>query len=491
MRNSCHFDCSMRTIWQMLLLSLFYASASVLMAQGEPPDSGSSLTLKGLDEIEEPQMAAEEDVQVGMGDGDETQASKNSQTKSVRGGIVPSAQGLIEAKLSALKRESLVQEQELAKADRFFYQEDAIERKTFDINSYLAISIINSAPTDEYRLRNTEVYLDGKLVARGGKRHAGLPVSKDIFFGAIEPGCHELWVKAKYIRLKNDLISRFKVDRIERIEARQPFIAKDGYRIEIGIEGFEAQSSLASFYRGPQVRFNRTVIPNFLPGAPIVSLDDVLKEGRVRISFVDEKSSQYRLIKKSLEIDGLRILNDTPHDQKKEDTLVFDAPLAEGKHKLSTTLTFGEKKWIKGGAEYNFRLRFNRDFYVISGQTTLINLTGMPKGGISNVSQKSRFASAKSQIKSEQYKEFFPDETCEEILAKEQAKFKNAATEVDQPKMERPDGQGNKAEGAVKALPVANPQAAPEVAPIEAEQPQTNSSGAPHDEDPIKDESKE
>lgn len=355
----------------------------------------------------------------------EHNASVLKQDEAHRKKSLPSLNELVEAKLFSLKKKQEQLEQELASAALQFAKIEAIDSRTFDSNAYLSLSIINSAPPLDYGLKSTEIIIDGKRVARGGKRNRGLPRAREIFFGAVAPGCHEIVVKAQYVRLKNDLISQFKVNRIERVVKSQTFVAKNGHRVEIEIEGFEAHNSLANFYRGPAVRFNRSVRPNFLPGSSLISLDEVLNQGRVHIEYSTADTSLHRLIEKSVSIDGLPVLTKEQHDSAKAASVVFDGPLAEGKHRVNVTLLFGENTRV-GGPLYNFRLKFDRDFHVISGQSTIINLVGLPNDGFKGVSEASRYARAESRIVSRENSDFFPEMTCKELLAKEQERSRLA-----------------------------------------------------------------
>jgi len=359
-------------------------------------------------------------------------AQEEAKERPARRSVLPSVDQLIEAKISALKARQDEQEKELGVLDARLAQEIAIENKVFDQSAYLSVSMINSAPGLDYRLDGTEIYVDGKLIAKGGKRNHGLPRAQEVFFGPVPEGCHQLLVKAKYTRLKNDILQRFKVNRVEHIVETQAFVAKKGYRLDIEIQGFEKHSTFVNWYRGPAVRFNRSVRPNFLPGAAMVSIDEVLKQGRVKIEYITEDQSTHRLLKKSLRLDGLPILVDELHDQAQSGNVVFDAPLREGKHTLNVTLLFAEKKWISGGPSYNFRLSFDREFYVIGGQTTLVNLTGMPKGGIRNNLENSRYARASSKIFPEENQEFFPPMTCQEIKEQEKQAQKAATQKAQQ-----------------------------------------------------------
>jgi hypothetical protein len=290
--------------------------------------------------------------------------------------------------------------------------------KGFDEKAYFSLSMVNNAPFKDYRLDFSKIYLDGILIAQGGKRNWGLPPSEQLFFGNLKPGCHEITVEAKYTRLTNTLIDRFKINRVQRIKKTQAFIAKNGYEISIKIEGFEKQNTFFDWYKGPDIRFDTAKKPNFLPGEPLVSMDAVLNQGRVKIIYTTEDISEHRLLEKSLSIDGLPILQKEHHIEGKDGSIVFGAPLREGKHRLNAVLLFGEKKWISGGMNYNFRLSFDRDFYVAQGFTTLINLVGMPKGGISRNQSNTKYAQATTQIIRED-SDFFPGETCKEIKTKE------------------------------------------------------------------------
>jgi hypothetical protein len=331
---------------------------------------------------------------------------------------VPSEKALIDAKSNALNEKLKEQEILLAKSSQSLQVEEKQHDKIFSSQAYLSASIINSAPAHEYLLKSTEVILDGNhRVSLGGRDNQGLPRNNDkIFFAPLVPGCHEITVKAHYVRLKNDIINIFSDAKREYYITRTlPFIAKSGYRVELEIEGFEAPISLFNWYHGPELRFNRSVRPNFLFGSALLSLDQVLKQGRLRVDYATEEQSNHELANKSLSIDGLPILVDEKHDTKTGKDLIFEAPIGEGKHRLSATLVFAEKKRVSGGPSYNFKLSFERDFYVVSGNTTALSLTGMPKGGFRSTSQESRYARVTSKIMAEDDKSFFPQERCRDI----------------------------------------------------------------------------
>lgn len=344
--------------------------------------------------------------------------------------MLPTVDELIEAKLSALDAKLAEQEQALSEVEFKLSKEYEKEQKIFDEHANLTISIKNTAPPREYRLERTEIYVDGKLFARGGPRNRGLPRKSELFFGAVLPGCHEILVKARYVRLKNDLISQFKVNRIERLTAQQTFVARASEHIEIEIEGFEAHNTFANFYRGPAIRFNKSMRPNFISSAPLVSLNEIFNQGRLYIDYITEEPSHHRLIEKNVSIDGLPVLTKEKVDAISTRAVVFDAPLSEGKHTLSVTLVFGEQKWIGGGPLYNFRLKFDRDFYVLSGQTTIVNLTGMPKDGFRSNAEDTRYARATSKILSNDDEEVFPNLTCKELKAKADEEKRRADAEA-------------------------------------------------------------
>lgn len=338
---------------------------------------------------------------------------------------------LMTKKVQAL--ESAVQEQklELAKTSLALEKERQIEGGVFDSSAYLFVNIVNNAPTKDYRLESTEIYLDkaSKPIAIGSRRFQGLPRNTEVFAGSIAPGCHELTVKATYTRLSNTVISQFKgINRVEKITKTQAFVAQNGYRLKIEVQGFEAVNTFAHLYRGPQLRFNNSVSPNFLFGSPLASLDEVVNQGRVHISYQTEDSSSHRLISKSLRIDGLPVLANATHDQTRDENLVFSSPLADGPHKLHVELLFGEIKRITGGPMYNFRLKFDRDFVVVSGQTTNISLIGLPKNGFRSEQGQSRYARATTQVVSTQNAEFFKSGTCKEILEKAATPSASATT---------------------------------------------------------------
>lgn len=339
---------------------------------------------------------------------------------------LPSPEQLIKAKLTALEDKQAEQERALAEIELKMAEEQQKGHKLFDDAAYLSLSMTNTAPKSEYRLEHTEIYVDGKLFAEGGKRNQGLPRKREFYSGPIAPGCHDIVVQTRSIRLKNDLISRFKVDREVIQTARQTIVAKAGHRIDLHIEGYEAHNTFANFYRGPALRFNRLVRPNVLPELTPLSLEGIFNAGRVYVDYVTDNTTTHRLIEKSVSIDGMPVLVKEKHNSHNEKDIIFDAPLSEGKHTLSISLIFAEKKWIKGSPLYNLRLNFDRDFYVISGQTTLINLTGIPRDSFHGSRENARYARAKSQIVPTNDDEFFPNLSCREIA--DQARAREAAT---------------------------------------------------------------
>lgn len=413
------FECHIKTLGRALAVAMLAMGFNALATNSTQvvAQNNQSKQAISFDELDAQEKTAEKPKKVADEEADVADGTEKPAT--TRRKLLPSENELVEAKLSALEKKLKEQENALAKAKLALEKEQAVEKSTFDNNAYFSLSITNEAPPLDYRLERTEIFVDGKRIARGGKRNRGLPRVREIFFGPVMPGCHEVIAKAVYVRQKNDLISRFKVNRIEHVSKSQTFIAKNGYRVELAIEGYEAHNTFFNLFRSPALRFNKSVRPNFLPGAPIVSMDDVLKQGRVKINYSTEDSSQSQLLEKSVSIDGLPILVKEKHDVTNNNNIIFDGPLAEGKHTLNVVLLFGEKKWVEGGPSYNFRLKFDRDFYVISGQATLVNLIGMPKDGFRSAAEDSRYARAESRILSIENSEFFPEEGCSLLLAKE------------------------------------------------------------------------
>ena len=375
---------------------------------------------------------------------------------------LPSLDVLVNAKLEALLAKQSEQEAALKIAEQKLMLEKDNQNRIFDSSAYFSLAIINTAPVDQYRLDSTAIYLDGssRPFARGGKRNHGLPHSYEVFFGAVTPGCHEVRVVAKYVRLKNNLIEHFLgVKREVIIDESQTFIAKDGYRVEIEIEGFEKQNQVARFFRGPAVRFNTFTRVNYLQGASLVNLDDVLKQGRVHIDYLTDPDGSHRLIEKSISIDGLPVLTNEKQNPENLNYVIFDAPLAEGNHRLNVTLLFGQKKWVGGGPLYNFRLSFDRDFSVISGQTTIVNLVGMPRDGVRSNPLETRYARATSQIVETKDPSFFPNESCRVHAERELELLREKEINKVVPEPEQP-----KAHEAKPEHPAA-PEVAPEKAP--------------------------
>jgi hypothetical protein len=324
--------------------------------------------------------------------------------------VLPTASELLDLKLNAVNKSLSELDSLLINSQKDLAKEQGLENKVFDKRAYFSLSIVNKAPESKYRLESTEIYIDDakKPLAQGGPHNQGMPRKNELFFGAITPGCHELLVKAKFVRITNDLVGKLAVNRVEKITAIQAFNAAPGYLINIEIEGYETENTFASFDKSPGIRFINKAEPNFLPGKPLISLDDVLKQGRLQINYITEDLSNHKLASKSVSIDGRPILTDEKYDQK-DGAIIFDAPITPGEHNLNTTLVFTEKKWITGGPSYNFRLSFAQKFYVELGQTTVINLAGMPKGGIKSALDETRYAKSSTQIVAKDFKEFFFD----------------------------------------------------------------------------------
>jgi hypothetical protein len=331
---------------------------------------------------------------------------------------LPNLDQLVQAKLEALRAKLNDQKILSTQAELNLSEAQIVEKRTFDTNAYLSLAIFNSAPPSEYRLEKTEIFLDNhaQAISLGGPLNQGLPRNNEqIYFSTVTPGCHELIVKATYVRLKNTVISQFQnINRQEIVTKKQAFIAKDGYRINIEIEGFEAQNSLVKLFRSLDIRFNKSVSPNFLPGAPLGSLDGVLKQGLVQINYRNGDPGYY-LLKKSVSIDGLPIISNETHDQKRDDARIFSAPLAEGTHKLNVTLLFAPHQRVGGGPTYNFRLSFDRDFAVLNAQTSVITVVGLPENGFRGDGKDSRYARVTSSILSQEDLSVFPATSCKEI----------------------------------------------------------------------------
>lgn len=348
---------------------------------------------------------------------------------------LPELDHLMEQKLSALKEVIKEQSMELAQTSEALAKERNIESRTVDGTAFFKLNIVNNAPQSEYRLDHLEVYLDGskKPLAIGSSRNKGLPKNTELFVGSLAPGCHNVLVKATFIRLKNRLIDQFKsAKRVEKVVAQQAFIAQQGFTVAMQIEGFEKGSTPISFYHGPWFRFNNSVKPNAIVGPAIPSLGKVFSEGILKVTYETDEEKKYRLAEKSLLIDGLPIFQASAVTDGKDQEVLFNAPLSEGRHRLHGTLVFKEQKRITGGPSYNMRLNFDRDFVVVSGQTTHIELLGMPKDGFRRNGQ-SRVLKATSKIIDAEQVDFFPTQTCEEIKkAEEKAKQSKSTTSKSQ-----------------------------------------------------------
>jgi hypothetical protein len=322
--------------------------------------------------------------------------------KSAANNVV-SLDSLMKAKLEALKAKLSEQKELIRDAEIRLAKAQSIEKEVIDSSAYISISFFNAAPSSEYRLESAEIYLDNEKK----------PLDQ-VYFAPLKPGCHEVVVKAKYTRLKNSLLDRFKnIKKVEIITKSQAFIAQEGFRIELEIEGFEARNSLARFFAGPDLRFNKLVRPNFLPGAPLVALDSIVNQGRVHLDFTSENPDYY-LLKKNITIDNLPILINESHDHIKDKNTLFDKPISEGEHKLKVTLVFAPKKKIGTGPTYNFKLSFERDFAVIRGQMTQINLITLPKGGLKGWATESRYARVHSRILATDEQGVFINDSCKE-----------------------------------------------------------------------------
>lgn len=238
---------------------------------------------------------------------------------------LPTLNHLMAAKLAELKNKLAEQELLLSRVDVELENIKHKEKQAFASEAYLSLSIFNSAPPADYRLLKSEIVLDGKIISMGGANNQGLPRNNEqIFFAPIEPGCHEIVVRASYERLKNDMIKRFKgPKRIENLILTQAVIAKNGYLIDLEIEGFEAKNTLLNPMRGPALRFERSVRPNALPKSTLLSMDNVLKEGQVIINYISEDDSSLVLKSQNMSIDALPILVKEKQASKAGATLMF------------------------------------------------------------------------------------------------------------------------------------------------------------------------
>ncbi|MCA9507612.1 MAG: hypothetical protein KC505_04225 [Myxococcales bacterium] len=353
---------------------------------------------------------------------------------------LPNLSDLIKAKIGALKNRLNEQDILLAKIDLALAKEQEREKQVFDEAFYLSMSMFNAMPQAQYKLISTEIWVDKKLVSQGGKNNYGLPRNNQrIYFSPLSSGCHEVIVKAKVQRLRNDVLNKFKgLNKIENIENQLTISTRDGYEVGLDIELFESQKFSVKDYRSPSIRFNPVAKPIFLPGAPLVSKEEVLNQGQLLIDYVNDDNSHYHLLSKNLSIDGLPILSQQEHNEEQEKNIVYKAPLAQGRHKLNVALLFGEKTRVQGGPTYKFRLSFEREFFVRSGQTSLVNLIAMPDGGNRRNPYNARYARVSSVIKGTNDSAIFPEKSCRELKAIEVAAEKNKKISQPQVQSEQP-----------------------------------------------------
>lgn len=338
---------------------------------------------------------------------------KKRKKSSVKKTNLPTIESLISSKYEALKQKQAEQEQELANIMVSFEKENDIKEKIFDDFAYIQLNFINSVSPREFRLDSIKLFIDNEsspFYEIGPYKKQNIELSP-LYFGKIPQGCHTITAKAVYTRLTNNLIRNFFVKRHEEIEKKQTFIAKSGYQNHLDIEFFKETHSIVSAYKNPYIRFNNLVKPNFLQSAPLVSLQEAINQGRLRLSYSNEDSKNYEIKSKRISIDGLLIINT---GDLKQENLLYDAPLRSGKHSLNVDLVMGPKRMVKGSA-YNFELSFKRDFYIVSGQTTAVDLLTLPKTGIAKNRTKTTYARVTSEIFSEQNQEFFPPMSCKEF----------------------------------------------------------------------------
>lgn len=395
-----------------------------------------------------------------------------------RSSLLPDLDTLMKAKFDALNSKLKEQETELVSVREALAKEQEQQQRIFDDQAYLSMSMLFSAPASDYRLMTTEVLVNGRVVSRGGPKNLGLPRNQErIYFAPLAMGCHEVIVRAKIMRTKTDLISRFKgLNRIETLEKKLTINPRPGIHIDLGVEIFEAVNSIAQFFRKPDIRFNRLVQPNFIKGAPLVSNEEVMQQGQVRISYINDDKVKQELITKSVSIDGLPILSDKVHDANREKDIVFEAPLTEGRHVLQATLVFAEKTWIEGGPRYKFSLTFKREFYVRSGSSTSVQLIALPDGGNRRNPRDARYARVVSEISAAEEKELFLEQTCREYLAQ----AKSAGQIVIEPAKTEPKNHDTITESSGSDVPKEEKEANPEEGaqkPADQEEPAPKAQG--------------
>lgn len=356
-----------------------------------------------------------------------TSRKKKKNRKKVKNkSPLPTLNKLIEDKISNLASQISEQSSKIENLEKEIETEKKLQDEFFDSDAYLNLRVVNKAPQAYYKLESSKIYLDGKLITQGRKSYENLPGLDPLYNGPISQGCHVLSVELQYTRLKNDLITRFLgVERNIVIVKEQHFVAKSGYVVGLEAEGFEQQNSLLSFYRGPALRFNGWAKPVFVKNAPIASLNSVISQGRLNITFINEDAQNYELESKSLSIDGMPILKDVEHENS-SGNIIFDSSIREGKHTLNVELIFTEKKSVRGGPTYKLKLDFNRVFYVLSGQITYLELVTLPKEGLARDPSQNVFATAKSKVASSLDPEFFPS-SCFELTQESSEETKEEA----------------------------------------------------------------
>jgi hypothetical protein len=205
----------------------------------------------------------------------------------------------------------------------------------------------------------------------------------------------------------------------------------------------------------------------------------------VHINYLTKDNEPYRLLKKSVSIDGLPILVDEKHDPVTDTNVVLQAPLAEGKHHLNVVLLFGESKWVKGGPLYNFRLTFDRDFQMVSGQDTYVDVEAKLRDGFIPSEPDSRYARVTTSIRSKEYADVFSDLTCKEQRDKqaaiEQKKLREDAKKTESVKQPIEETKPEKApvqEAAPQAPTEKSPDVQENVPPVKAPE---NAPSAPNE----------
>lgn len=241
----------------------------------------------------------------------------------------------------------------------------------FDTDARLIIKNMNDIGSG-FAFQEAKYFLDNQEIALITTEDSQKPV---IFDNFLKEGNHTVRIEKKY--LPNNKIFTYMNDKKFVLTGKTEVALKPGNTTYLDVVSYETsqlKDPLNMKYAiklVPHTGNGRTIlpvsdIPHLLPGSPVTETSLIIVSSR-------ELEPGFKLLSQEIVLDGKRLKNAIPGTEGKTGLILFEGPVAPGKHKLEAILNF------EGNSKPSFSIKYKSEFTTQPGFKTTLILTSNKK----------------------------------------------------------------------------------------------------------------